>query len=129
MKIHDKMISGEVTGNACELSRRAADRLEKERRSPEKQGQEPPPKGGAIVQFSQVTKESETIREVLASLPEVRAEKVALMRERIESGTYEMNYESVAEKLVDAFMDDKNFRSLPLRRQGPPAPSKRSERR
>jgi flagellar biosynthesis anti-sigma factor FlgM len=106
MKINDKIISYEVTGNLRKLSSGAADGLEKERLSSEKQVQAQQPDGDAIVHLSQATREAKAIREFLGSLPEFRAEKVALMREKIESGAYEVNYEAVADKLVDAFMDD-----------------------
>jgi hypothetical protein len=41
-----------------------------------------------------------------SSLPEARAEKVALLREKIESGAYEVNSGAVADRLVDAFIED-----------------------
>jgi flagellar biosynthesis anti-sigma factor FlgM len=107
MKIDDKIISYEVSGSMRKISPGAADRLEREKLSPEKQVHEQQrPEGDTIVHLSQATKEAKAIREALASLPDVRDEKVALMREKIESGAYNVDYEGVADKLVDAFMDD-----------------------
>ena len=107
MKIDDKIISYEVSGNMRKLSPAGADRLEKEKFSSEKQVPDQQPlQGDAIVHLSRATREANAIKEFLAAFPDVRNEKVLLMREKIESGTYDVNYESVAGKLVDAFLED-----------------------
>jgi len=41
-----------------------------------------------------------------SSLPEARAEKVARLREKIESGAYEVDSEAVADRLVDSFIEE-----------------------
>ena len=48
---------------------------------------------------------SKLIREIIPSEPDVRADKVAELKERIESGRYEIDYEAVADKLVDELID------------------------
>jgi len=107
MKIDDKIISYEVTGNTRKLSPAGADRLEKEKLPSEIQSSERQSLGGdAIVHFSQAGREAKAIREFLDSLPDVRSDKVSPIRDKIESGTYEVNLESVAGKLVDVFLED-----------------------
>ncbi|MBN2032571.1 MAG: flagellar biosynthesis anti-sigma factor FlgM [Deltaproteobacteria bacterium] len=56
--------------------------------------------------MSRSAKEMKVVREFLASFAHVRSEKVALMREKIKSGTYRINYEGVADKVVEAFIED-----------------------
>jgi anti-sigma28 factor (negative regulator of flagellin synthesis) len=46
------------------------------------------------------------IKEFLATLPDMRNEKVSLLREKIETGTYAVDYAGVAGKLVNAFIED-----------------------
>ncbi|MBU1052826.1 MAG: flagellar biosynthesis anti-sigma factor FlgM [Proteobacteria bacterium] len=60
----------------------------------------------AIVNLSQASKEVRLANKVISSTPDVREKKVLEIKEKIESGTYEINNNAVAAKLVDAFMDD-----------------------
>jgi flagellar biosynthesis anti-sigma factor FlgM len=107
MKIDDKIISYEVPGNMRKVSPGAPDRLEAEKLPPETQvREEQPMEGDAIVHLSRTSREAKAIREFLDSLPDVRRDKVSLVRDKIASGTYEVNYEGVADKLVDAFIED-----------------------
>jgi len=107
MKIDDKLISYEVTGNARKLSPGGANRPEKEMVSSDKSVSDRQPlEGDAIVHLSQATREAKAIREFLDSLPDVRTDKISLLRDRIASGAYSLNYEGVAGKLVDAFLED-----------------------
>ena len=62
--------------------------------------------GDAIVNLSQASKEAQLAKEVIASAPEVREDKVAAIKEKIETGSYQVNNQAVAEKLVNAFIDD-----------------------
>ena len=107
MKIDDKILSYELTGNLRKASPGDAEKVEQERLQAEKRLKEQqPPEGDAIVHLSQASKEAKALREFIASLPDVRKDVVADVRERIETGTYDINYEAVADKMVDAFMDD-----------------------
>jgi flagellar biosynthesis anti-sigma factor FlgM len=107
MKIDDKIISYEVTGNIRKLSPGGAERLEKEKLSSEKQvSDQQPLEGDAIVHLSQAGREAKALKEFLVTLPDMRNEKVSLLREKIETGTYEVDYAGVAGKLVDAFIED-----------------------
>jgi len=107
MKIDDKIIGYEVTGNIRKPSPGGTERLEKEKLSSEKQvSDQQPLEGDAIVHLSQATREAKAIKAFLATLPDVRNEKVSFLRDKIESETYELNYEGVAGKLVDTFIED-----------------------
>lgn len=107
MKIDDKIISYEMTGDMGKLSKAASERVEKEKLLSDQQVQtQQPPEGDAIVHLSQATREANAIRDLIASFPDVREEKVARLREKIESGDYRVDHEAVADKMVDAFLDD-----------------------
>ena len=60
---------------------------------------------GAIVNFSQRSKDIQKVQQVLQSQPDVRAEKVKGIKERIEKGTYEIDFEGTADKIVESFLD------------------------
>jgi negative regulator of flagellin synthesis FlgM len=107
MKIDDKIISYELTGNIRKLSPGDTERVEQEKLHPEKQVQEQKqPEGDAIVHLSQASKEAQAVKELIGSLPDARDDVVASMRGKIETGTYEVKYEAVADKMVDAFLND-----------------------
>lgn len=73
---------------------------EKQVGSPDQSGQD------AIVDFSPELKDAETIRKIIASEPDVREDKVAELKTKIEPGQYRIDYEAVADKLVDSFLDE-----------------------
>jgi negative regulator of flagellin synthesis FlgM len=107
MKIEDKIISFEVAGNLKNISPSGAERLERERLAAgEKVPEQASAEGDAVVRFSEASKEAQRIKEAVASQPEIREDKVASVREKLESGSYEVDYEGVADKLVDAFIED-----------------------
>ena len=60
----------------------------------------------AIVDFSPELKDAETIRKIIASEPDVREEKVAELKTKIETGEYRIDHGTVADKLVDSFLDE-----------------------
>ena len=59
-----------------------------------------------IVNISTASKETQTAREIIASEPDVREDKVAELRKRIESGNYTIDNKAVADKIVDSFIDE-----------------------
>lgn len=59
-----------------------------------------------IVNLSTASKEAQTAREVIASEPDVREDKVAELKKRIESGNYTVDNKAVADKIVDSFIDE-----------------------
>jgi len=59
-----------------------------------------------IVNLSTASKEVQTAKEIIASEPEVREDKVAELKARIESGNYTIDNKAVADKMVDSFIDE-----------------------
>lgn len=59
-----------------------------------------------IVNLSTASKEAQIAREVIASEPDVREDKVAELKNRIESGNYTVDNKAVADKIVDSFIDE-----------------------
>ena len=59
-----------------------------------------------IVNLSTASKETQTAREIIASEPDVREDKVSELKKRIESGNYTIDNKAVADKIVDAFIDE-----------------------
>jgi len=59
-----------------------------------------------IVNISQASKEAKAINELISSEPDIREDKVSAIKEKIESGNYKIDHKVVADKLVDAFMDE-----------------------
>lgn len=105
MKIDDKILSYELTGNLRKLSPGDTKKLESEKLQPDRQGLDAPDED-AVVHLSRASQEAQAIKKFLASLPDVRGDVVAGIREKIEAGTYKINHEAVADKMVDAYMND-----------------------
>jgi len=59
-----------------------------------------------VVNLSSASKEAQRIEESIASEQEVREDKVAAIKEKLESGRYQIDHEAVAVKLMDAFMGE-----------------------
>jgi negative regulator of flagellin synthesis FlgM len=52
------------------------------------------------VQLSPRAKDVQKVREILNSVPEVREDKVASLKEKVDAGTYNVQGEKVAEKML-----------------------------
>jgi negative regulator of flagellin synthesis FlgM len=105
MKIDDKIINYEI--NKC-LPKSPPNPVEK---VDEKGVSNEQKVGGsadqdAIVNLSQASKEAQKIREIMASEPDVREDKVADLKNRIESGQYTIDHARVADKLVDELIKE-----------------------
>jgi negative regulator of flagellin synthesis FlgM len=105
MKIDDKIINYEI--NKC-LPKSPPNPVEK---VDEKGVSNEQKVGGsadqdAIVNLSQASKEAQKIREIMASEPDVREDKVADLKNRIESGEYTIDHARVADKLVDELIKE-----------------------
>jgi flagellar biosynthesis anti-sigma factor FlgM len=107
MKIDDKIISYELAGNLRNQALGDADKVEKERSAAgDRASEQAPAKEDAIVRLSDASRDAQKIREIVTSQPAVREDRVASLREKIASGDYTMDYDGVADKLVNAFLDD-----------------------
>jgi negative regulator of flagellin synthesis FlgM len=60
------------------------------------------------VDLSSQSKEMKKIADALAATPDVRAEKVEALKKQVESGQYQVNSDSVAEKMLKEFLFDMN---------------------
>ena len=105
MKIDDKMINYEINKYLPKSPPNAAEKVNEKGVSDEQKV------GGSadqdtIVNLSQASKEAQKIREIIASEPDVREDKVADLTERIESGKYTIDHARVADKLVNELIDE-----------------------
>lgn len=107
MKIDDKIISYEINKYIPESTPNSTEKIEGKQLSVEKEAEgKDRLDRDIVVNLSQASKEAQLIKEIISSEPEVREDKVSALRESIESGKYKIDNEAVADKLVDAFMDD-----------------------
>jgi len=60
----------------------------------------------AVVNLSERSKDVRRAEEVIRSEPDVRSEKVQAIKDKIEKGTYEIDFDKTAEKMVKAFFDE-----------------------
>ena len=107
MKIDDRIINYEINKQLPNSNPNEVERTDDKKVIAEKNsigsGQS---KENAIVNLSQNSKEVQKIKEVVQSSPDLREEKVAELKDRIESGTYNIDNDGVAEKLVNAFLEE-----------------------
>ncbi|MBW2036659.1 MAG: flagellar biosynthesis anti-sigma factor FlgM [Deltaproteobacteria bacterium] len=64
------------------------------------------PRESTIVDLSDRAKEIQIAEEAMRSEPDIRTEKVDEIRGRVENGTYEIDYEKTAEKMLSVFLDE-----------------------
>ncbi|MBE5967366.1 MAG: flagellar biosynthesis anti-sigma factor FlgM [Lachnospiraceae bacterium] len=57
------------------------------------------------LEISQTCKDYQIARNTLKSVPDVREERVKEIKERIASGTYNINSEEVADKLIENYFN------------------------
>ncbi len=60
----------------------------------------------SIVHLSEASKEVRLAEKIIAETADVRADKVADIRAKIESGTYEIDHDEVAAKMIDSHLDE-----------------------
>lgn len=60
-------------------------------------------------EMSQTGKDMQTAKAAVAAAPDVRADKVAAIKERIANGTYNITGMDLANKLVDNFLTELAF--------------------
>jgi flagellar biosynthesis anti-sigma factor FlgM len=77
------------------------------------------PGSGVKVKFSSKNEQSLYFAQLLAAIPQTRTEKIAQLRRSVESGTYSVDAEQVAKKMLqEAFVKILTQGILP--RSGPP---------
>lgn len=107
MKIDDKMLHYEISKYLPKSIPNETGNIE-DKKLPDEQKVEGKEQSGqdTIVNLSQASKGAQQIREIISSEPDVREDKVAAFKEKIESGNYSIDNKAVADKLVDTFIDD-----------------------
>jgi negative regulator of flagellin synthesis FlgM len=105
MKIDDKIINYEINKYLPNSPPNATEKVDEKGVSDE-QKVEGSADRDAIVSLSQASKEAQKIKEIIASEPDVREDKVADLKERIESGRYTIDHAKVADKLVNELIDE-----------------------
>lgn len=107
MKIDDKIISYEIDKYIPKSTPNVTEKIEGNQLSEEEKAEgKDRLDQDIVVHLSQASKEAQLINEIISSEPEVREDKVSALRESIKSGKYKIDNEAVADKLVDAFIDD-----------------------
>lgn len=107
MKIDDRITNYEISKQLSNSVQKASERVGEKQLSDEIKVEEKNLSGqDTIVDLSPALKETQAIRKIISSEPDVRENKVSELKERIESGRYKIDNEAVADKLVDAFMDE-----------------------
>ena len=107
MKIDDKMMNYEISKHLPKSKPDPTEKIEEKQPTNQERAEGTAQPGqDTIVNLSQASREVQLIKEVLASEPEVREDKVSELKEKIESGQYEVDHKAVADKLVDASIDE-----------------------
>jgi len=107
MKIDDRIINYEISKNLPKSTPNETKKIEEKRLSDEQKVEtKDQSEEDTIVNLSQASKEAQKIKEAILSEPDVREDKVSALKEEIESGRYKIDHKRVADKLVDAFLDE-----------------------
>lgn len=107
MKIDDKMINYEISKYLPKSTPSASEKIDEQQvLDQQKVEGNAKPEQDAVVNLSQASKEAQKIEEIVSSEPEIREDKVAALKKKIESGNYKIDHKAVAEKLVDSFVDE-----------------------
>jgi flagellar biosynthesis anti-sigma factor FlgM len=107
VKVDDKTLTYEIGKYLSKSTPNETEKIEEKQLS-DKQKIEGNDRSGhdTIVNLSQASKEAQQIKEIIASEPDIREDKVAVLKEKIESGKYRIDHNRVADKLVDTFLDE-----------------------
>ncbi len=104
MKINDKIANYEISQ---QITKSAHNINEGQQVSDSQKNQEVKPEiQDTVVNLSQASKELRLANEAIASEPDVREDKVAEIRDKIEFGTYRIDNQAVADKMVGSFIDE-----------------------
>ena len=107
MKIDDRILNYEISRQLPKTTQNTSEDVKEISPSNEQKVEEKDRSGqGTIVNLSPTLKEAQTVREIITSEPEIREDKVAELKEKIESGKYKVDHDAVADKLVDTFIDE-----------------------
>jgi len=107
MKIDNRIIQYEISKQLPKQTENEIEGMGRKQTSNEQKVEEKNPSGqDTIVNLSTASKEAQMANEVIASEPDVREDKVAELKERIESGNYTVDNKAVTDKIVTSFIDE-----------------------
>jgi len=107
MKIDNRIIHYEIGKQLSKPTDNEIEGMGRKQTSNEQKIDPKNPSGqDTIVNLSTASKEAQTAREIIASEPDVREDKVSELRERIESGNYTIDNKAVADKIVNSLIDE-----------------------
>jgi len=107
VKIDDKTVTYEISQYLSKSAPNETAKTEEKQVSGEQKIDEKDTSSqDTIVNLSQASKEVQQIKEIIASEPDIREDKVAVLKEKIESGRYKVDHNRVADRLVDSFLDE-----------------------
>ena len=103
MKIDDKIMSYEI---GSKISNIQSEKDVVNEIAKKKVAQEDTLNKDAIVDISQRSREIQKIREALDKIDIIREDKIVELKDKIEKGTYQIDHEKVAEKMIDEFLSE-----------------------
>jgi len=103
MKIDDKIMSYEI---GSKISNIQSEKDVVNETAKKKVAQEDTLNKDAIVDISQRSREIQKIREALDKIDVIREDKIVELKDKIEKGTYQIDHEKVAEKMIDEFLSE-----------------------
>lgn len=103
MKIDNRMVNYEINKHLAHSASNVSDSRSV--------SSEPPPVHAnaaqdTIVNLSRTSKEAQLMENTIRAESDIRADKVEALRQRIESGNYEIDHEAVADRLVDRTIEE-----------------------
>ena len=107
MKIDDRIINYEISKQLSKSTQNAMD-VNREKKVCDEQPCEVKveTEKDTIVNLSPALKETQLAKEIIASQPDIREDKVSELKQKIESGKYTIDNDAVADKIVDFFIDE-----------------------
>ena len=104
MKIDSKIANYEIAKNLSHTTSSVAN--ERQQAKEVSTGQSGNGSQDTIVHLSRASKETQLADKIISTTPEIRADKVAEIRERIESGNYKIDHEKIAARLVESNLEE-----------------------
>lgn len=107
MEINNKIANYEINNNLHKSPTNATEKIvEKQSLEKPELNEEGQSKQDVVVELSQSSKEVQQIKEIISSAPDIREDKVAALKEKIESGEYKIDPDAIADKIVDDSLDE-----------------------
>lgn len=107
MKINDKIVNYEIGNNLHKSPTNAPEKIaEKQSLEKSELGEKDTLKQDVIVELSRSSKEVQQIKEIISSTPDIREDRVAALKDKIESGEYKIDPDGIAGKIIDDSLDE-----------------------